>query len=196
MYRFWVVILVCLTPLMAVHAAAPATANTYEVEVMVFENRLPDLEGDEQWVGGRGKTAAEVEVVDAITLGSPPSGSDLAAVAATLQNDARYRLLVHRRWIQAADNKPDSSAVLLRTENREIDGQVRFYMSRFLHVELNLAFQPPVAALGGIDPAPPAYRLNEQRRVKSQELHYFDHPKFGALVRILPATAAALGSDR
>lgn len=194
MHRFWVVILLSLAPLAAVHAAAPATANTYEVEVMVFENRLPDLEGDEQWVGGRGKTAGEV--VDGITLGSPPSGSDLMAAAAALQNDARYRLLVHRRWLQAANNKPDSSPVLLRTDTRDIDGYVRFYMSRFLHVEVNLAFQPQVAALGGIDAVPSAYRLTEQRRVKSQELHYFDHPKFGVLVRVLPATAAALGSER
>jgi hypothetical protein len=31
------------------------------------------------------------------------------------------------------------------------------------------------------------YRLNERRRVKLSETHYFDHPKFGALVRVSPA---------
>lgn len=177
----------------AATAAAPTAPSAYEVEVLVFENRLPDLDGNEQWGAGR---ATAQDATDAIVLGSAPTGSDLASVAAALESDARYRLLSHRRWVQSADNKPASSPVLVRTDNREIDGYVRFYMSRFLHVEVNLAFQPQASTLGGVDPAPMPYRLSEQRRVKSQELHYFDHPKFGALVRVTPATAAALGSDR
>lgn len=193
MRRYWLLLLLVLTPPSIVIGAAPTTPSTYEVEVLVFENRLPDLDGNEQWKAGR---APVQEATDAIVLGTVPTGSDLAAAAAALQNDSRYRLLSHRRWVQAADSKPASVPVLVRTDNREIDGHVRFYMSRFLHVEVNLAFQPQATVLGGTDPAPTPYRLNEQRRVKSQELHYFDHPKFGALVRVTPATAAALGSDR
>lgn len=29
------------------------------------------------------------------------------------------------------------------------------------------------------------YRLRESRRVRTEELHYFDHPKFGAIVRVV-----------
>lgn len=175
-------------------AAAPSAPSTYEIEVLVFENRLPDLDGAEQW--GVSRSNPVQEAANAIVLGAVPTGSDLAGVAAGLQNDARYRLLTHRRWIQAAENKPASSPVLVRTDNHEIDGYVRFYMSRFLHVEVSLVFQPQAAVLGGTDPIPTPYRLTEQRRIKTRELHYFDHPKFGALVRIVPATAAALGSER
>ncbi|MFP5350428.1 MAG: CsiV family protein [Gammaproteobacteria bacterium] len=193
MRRYWMLLLLSLVAAGTATAAAPTAPSAYEVEVIVFENRLPDLDGNEQW--GAGPVTAQ-EATDAIVIGGTPTGSDLASVAAALQSDPRYRLLSHRRWVQTADNRPASSPVLLRTENREIDGYVRFYMSRFLHVEVNLAFQPQAAALGGVDPAPTPYRLSEQRRVRSQELHYFDHPKFGALVRVIPATAAALGSDR
>ncbi len=31
-----------------------------------------------------------------------------------------------------------------------------------------------------------AYRLVEQRRVRTEELHYFDHPKFGVIVTVRP----------
>ncbi|MEX0900178.1 MAG: CsiV family protein [Gammaproteobacteria bacterium] len=31
-----------------------------------------------------------------------------------------------------------------------------------------------------------AYRLVEQRRVRTEELHYFDHPKFGVIVNVRP----------
>jgi hypothetical protein len=33
----------------------------------------------------------------------------------------------------------------------------------------------------------PRYRLTEHRRIKLQEVHYLDHPKFGVLVRITQA---------
>lgn len=190
--RYWLSLLSLLAG--TVSAAAPTTPGTYEIEVLVFENRLPDLDGGEQWGTGRATTAQEA--ADAVNLATTPAGSDLAGIAAALQNDGRYRLLTHRRWVQAADNKAASNAVVLQTDNREIDGHVRFYMSRFLHVELNVAFQPQVAALGGTEAVPAPYRLAEQRRIKSQELNYFDHPKFGALVRVVPATAAALGAER
>ena len=186
-------LLLLFTPVSAVPAAALPATSAYEIEVLVFENRLPDLDGSEQWTATPDKPQ---ETVSAITLGTTPAGSDLAKVATALQNDARYRLLTHRRWIQAADNRLASSPVLVQTDNREVDGHVRFYMSRFLHVELNLAFQPQVPALGSLEPAPAPYRLTEQRRIRSQELHYFDHPKFGALVRVVPTTAAALGGER
>jgi len=29
-------------------------------------------------------------------------------------------------------------------------------------------------------------RITEQRRVKLKELHYFDHPLFGVIVRVVP----------
>ncbi len=193
MRRYWLMLLLLFNPVGAVSGAAPPAASAYEIEVLIFESRLPDLDGNEQWTANPDKPQ---ETVSAITLGITPAGSDLAKVATALQNDARYRLLTHRRWIQAADNRLASSPVLMQTDNREVDGHVRFYMSRFLHVELNLAFQPQGPALGSLEPAPAPYRLTEQRRIRSQELHYFDHPKFGALVRVVPANAAALGGER
>lgn len=192
MRRYCITLLLLLAPIGTVSAAAPPAASTYEIEVLVFENRLPDLEGNEQWTAG----ASKQEAVNPIALGATPATSDLAKAATALQNDPRYRLLAHRRWIQAADGRSASSPVLVQTDNRELDGYVRFYMSRFLHVELSLALQPQGPALGSIEPALAPYRLTEQRRIRSQELHYFDHPKFGALVRVVPATAAALGGER
>jgi len=39
-----------------------------------------------------------------------------------------------------------------------------------------------------IDAAPAAntWQLNQSRRMKSNETHYIDHPKFGVLLRIQP----------
>ena len=72
-------------------------------------------------------------------------------------------------------------------------GTVRVYLSRFLHVNLDLTLQD--GAPGALPTSDtelnelslaPRYRLVTQRQVRSGELHYFDHPAFGVLVRITP----------
>lgn len=163
-------------------ATSPTTA-TYNVEVLVFETRMPEQEGNELWTQ---ENLKHVDLAGVTAVGETPTASDLAA---TLRTDPRFRILVHKRWTQAADERSNSAPVLLSTGDRELDGWLRFYVSRFLHVELALDFQPRTAAIpvGAIEL--PVYQLNEQRRVRSQEIHYFDHPKFGALVRVTPATA-------
>ena len=74
-----------------------------------------------------------------------------------------------------------------------LDGSLRFYLSRFLILDLNLALREMQS--GGIfsgvsEKNATIYRLNEPRRIKVSETHYFDHPKFGALVRVSPANTA------
>jgi hypothetical protein len=45
------------------------------------------------------------------------------------------------------------------------------------------------------DATPRLFRLTESRRMRSRELHYFDHPLFGVMVEVrpveLPEAAAA-----
>jgi hypothetical protein len=75
-------------------------------------------------------------------------------------------------------------------------GTVRVHLSRFLHITLDLTFQGsslegvPVAndGLGEVTLAP-RYRLKATRSARSGELHYFDHPAFGVLVRVTPVPA-------
>ena len=37
----------------------------------------------------------------------------------------------------------------------------------------------------------PEIRLKERRRMRSKELHYFDHPRFGVIALITPYTPPA-----
>jgi hypothetical protein len=87
-------------------------------------------------------------------------------------------------------------------------GTVLLYVSRFLHVELDVSYQDPlapepvaVAGVGGLAEVPlkPRYRLTAERSARSGELHYFDHPAFGVLLKITPVrpdpnTTAAPGT--
>lgn len=162
-------------------AQAAAADSNYEVEVLVFQIRAPQLEGSELWT----RIERPVDTSEAVAPDGMPASEVFTAAADALRADERFRVLLQKRWVQRAASKSNGRAVLLRTWDDEIDGTLRFYRNRFMHVELNLLFQPAATAIGS--EAAPSYLIREERRIRSKRIDYFDHPKFGALVRVTPA---------
>lgn len=194
MQRLFLSILLMYLPLTSTQAA-PAIPNTYEIEVVVFENRLADLEGGETWF----RTSPEsivAEKDETLVAGEkllPDSPLWEAAVA--LERSGQHHVLTHLRWQQSAEAKSVSKPVKISSEGGELDGSLRFYLSRYLIVDLNLILRvPPSGGFFGVlgqEKEETVFRLSGPRRIKVSETHYFDHPKFGALVRVSPAKAAA-----
>jgi len=192
----------------AAFAASPAgrgPANekeekSYEIEVVVFENILPGLADEEQWAPLNQPVIAGLEDAmepgDAPATPSSPPGASLAAAVAALGRDPNYRILAHKLWAQPAEAQKDAKSIRIRNKRAGVDGVVKFYVSRFLHLEVDLLFRGENTAnvTSTADPsvtvAAPVneqfYEISETRRVKSKEIHYFDHPKFGLVVRITP----------
>ena len=190
MKRLLLIIVMLSVTCMPAYAAAPST-NIYEIEVIVFENRIPDLEGDEHWMRDPDKSAS-TDMSEAVSVGEKPAAdSSLSATAAALENSGRHHVLAHLRWQQSAEAKSVSKPVKVVSADGALDGALRFYSSRFLLLDVNLTLREATGggALAGAGQITPAYRLTEARRVKASEAYYFDHPKFGALVRILPVKA-------
>jgi len=166
-------------------AAAPADKDSlYDVEVLVFENRYAPA-GGLSTLGG--KDAATIPGLDdAVVPGMPATGVyKLAASAAQLEKDGQYRVLFHKHWIQTMDAKGDVKARRItsgQAGDTGLDGLVKVYLSRYLHADVNLVLRDAPAA-GGLAGAA-VYRIDEQRRVKSQDVHYFDHPRFGVLLTV------------
>lgn len=186
---FLIVILVSV-PGMSAHAAAPST-NVYDIEVVVFENRLPDLEGGELWDRDPDKSAS-ADMKDAVSVGEiPAADSSLSATATALESSGRHHVLAHLHWQQSVEAKSVSKPVKVVSADGALDGALRFYSSRFLLLDVNLTLREAVSGgvTAGAEQIAPVYRLTEARRVKSSETYYFDHPKFGALVRISPVKA-------
>jgi hypothetical protein len=123
-----------------------------------------------------------------------------------------YQPLVHVGWVQPGLPEADSTPIDLGAFGIiNPRGTVRVHLTRFLHITLDLTYQATGAAAAGTTTAtgggsaanagsslrPPAdgldeivlapqYRLTATRNVRSNELHYFDHPAFGVLVRVTP----------
>ncbi|MEE8389055.1 MAG: CsiV family protein [Acidiferrobacterales bacterium] len=183
-----------LLPILAQAEKAPTATNvpppkTYEIEVMVFQNIQNELEGNELWINERINPEL-VDIDKAVEIRSAPSEeSDLTNARAVLDADGNYRLLTHKQWVQNADPQSDARLIRLTTENGELDGTIKFFVSRFLHVDLNLIFQQKISnsffLAGNTDDLQRiAYQLRERRRIRSNEVQYFDHPKFGVLVLV------------
>ncbi len=165
-------LLALVTAVMPAAALSAAGTTLYDIEVLVFENRQPGLEGGETWKETT-KENAELNQA-ALPEGAPAPDSALSQAAAALERGGQHRILVHRRWQQTAEAKTASAPLRLQSAGRELDGTMRFYLNRLLYVEMDLVLQ-------GVGTA---YPLTEHRRVRPQEIHYFDHPRLGALVRV------------
>ena len=113
-----------------------------------------------------------------------------------------YEPLMHVGWVQPG--VPEADAVPMDLGSLGVfnpRGTVRVHLSRFLHITLDLTYQsagstaPATTAGDGLDEIvlAPHYRLATTRSARSNELHYFDHPAFGVLVRVTPVPAQDLG---
>jgi hypothetical protein len=112
---------------------------------------------------------------------------------------------LHAGWVQPG--LPEGQAkpfdlTLLGVANPR--GTVRVYLSRYLHVSLDISYQDGAAAPATTAESPgnelrevafpPRYRLTTERQTRSGELHYFDHPAFGVLVKVTPVPTGNTGS--
>lgn len=176
--------------------AAASTPTVYEIEILVFENKLSGLESGELWKRETDK-ALNTEIAAAVSAGEkPPVDSALAAALAKLVNSGQYRVLAHLRWTQTAEAKSVANPVKIKSDNAELNGTVRFYLSRFLHMDVNLMLKQEGGGLfSGTEKEGTVLRLSEHRRIKTMDINYFDHPKFGALVRVAPGSTAPSGSN-
>ena len=93
----------------------------------------------------------------------------------------------------------------LPTAPLEVDGSLRLSIARYIHLELDLLFNEVIEAVAvenrevtGVVTEESGehqtaaveilrqFRISEKRRIRSKELHYFDHPRFGAVVQVTP----------
>ncbi len=172
----------------------PIARPDYQVELIVFEYINPSAT-EEDW---RGPTpAAEPdEIADAPQSITPAplefsrvetEDFQLSEIAGRMRGSRDFRVVYHAAWVQPGYNKEEAPWLILGRVGRvpaKLRGRAKMHLSRFLHMELDLDLQATQNA-DSLRPSAP-YSLLESRRMRSGDLHFFDHPKFGALVRIDP----------
>ena len=154
-YRLYAVILLSLSGL------TTTQAKDYKVEVVVFENTTPHAAYESTHY-----QAIEELTSDAVVWDIEPSMLLEEVTAIDASED--YQFIAHYSWGQEA--LPTSEAAIFDVIETNLQGWVKVYASHLLFANLDLDFN--------------GYRMNEKRRLKLNEKHFFDHPKFGVLLQV------------
>lgn len=203
----WFALLLVIAPSLTL--AAPP--KQYLIELIVFQNTTVDPSSEEQWATEYALNPERLALAD-IPKATLPNDSRLSGAAAGL-NKAGYRTLATAVWVQGPFDAQTSVPNRVKVGDSAqggvwLDGLARFYVSRFLHLELELVFSDGTTTTvpdpnfkaapmePGVEPPtaplltkPLLFVIKEQRRIKTLENYYFDHPRFGVIARVTPVAA-------
>lgn len=185
------------TLLLVFAQAAVAAPPIYDVEIIIFRNNV-NSDAGEQW------TTPATGDLQPTRVFSQDEFTELArslyqldGVRSGLRNSSGYSVLFHRAWRQVGYDAAHAIAYPIHAfaENGRdsIEGSVTLVRERYLHLDVDLLLMTASAAApaqysDGPNSAP-AFRLREKRRMRSRELHYFDHPRFGMIAMVTPYDA-------
>jgi hypothetical protein len=110
----------------------------------------------------------------------------LTAIADSLRRSRNFQPLAHFGWTQPGyprDTAKYQSVNSLVPAGSGLQGQIALSRGRYLHLTLDLVYDAPVAA------GEPSQRfvLRQTRRMRSNERHYLDHPRFGVIAIVTPS---------
>ena len=172
-------LLFCLSFLLTTNSFS---APIYKVEVLIFEHTestaFVDEKDKEKWRELKENFSTVdslfVEEGEGMIKELPSSSLNLVQVRNKLEDSDSYRVLYHKSWSQPVLSEEQSTAARIEVSGI-VDGTINLMKKKYLHMKTDLVFN----SLEG------SVKLKENRRLKSKELHYFDHPLFGLLVRVV-----------
>ena len=179
-------------------AQTPPATTVYTIEVIVFRN-LSGAGGAEDWGArpvARGPEAPESPVTGRFVQAVPSSQFQLNDIAARLQNTSNYPPIAHFAWQQTASSwgsRAGFTVQKLAGSVPGLSGVIYFESGNYLHLGMSLNYQPSNAPEGLAAAPGTVFMLNESRRVKRFERNYFDHPAFGVIALVTPASKATGG---
>jgi hypothetical protein len=184
-------------------AQQAAPVQSYDVELVVFRN-LSGRETPESWgVEVAEDSAQQLDIPEddpsepatpPPTTAAPPVASfpalpaskmKLTAIEETLRRSRGYQPLAHIGWTQpgyARDAAKYLSISSLVPATSGLQGQIALSRGRYLHLTLDLVLDGAATGDGS------RYVLRQTRRMRSNERHYIDSPKFGVIAIVTPST--------
>jgi hypothetical protein len=188
----------------AQEAEAADELPRYQVELLVFRNldqstttteipRMPEAEIadilDQDLLSAEPAAIAtsptDAEAAEAISedqywIEAAPEQYRLADVASRLERLQAYDLLLHLGWQQAAPDvseAPELDFALLGVDPALVSGTAKLFSRRYLHLALDVELDDGA----GLQTYP---AINDSRRIRLEELHYFDQPQLGIIAMV------------
>lgn len=153
----------------------------HSVEYIVFENTSHAGKTPEPWT----KNALQIPS-NAINLNSSQNKSFKALkssqlrlhdVAKRLEKLSAYIPIAHGGWAQhLTDRQLKPVTIVQQSGANQLEGTITFHRKKYLHLDINLQLTE--------QDLPTNYRLQATRRIKADDVHYFDHPRFAVLALV------------
>lgn len=181
----------------AVGFSPTSWAREYAVELIVFTQSTA-AENTDAFKTATNRVAEKLQTFEKLTTQSqfvapntPPAR--LAHLARALQNSG-HTILKSSYWVQPANHYGTAPLVSVGDELSALpDGFIRVYRTALILADVELHYAPPSTGIDSFGASrfatgdnPPHYFIAEKRRLKFGEIHYFDHPNFGAILAVWP----------
>ncbi len=150
---------------------AIADQRWFQVELIVFQQQAPNSEIFDQ-------VESKIEPVARYAHVSAGSKT-LKNTYSRLKKSRDYRPFYYQSWRVPVSSGSVSLPIDVSVPGANLNGWIKVQRGNLLHVIADLEFSPPAAEKL-------VYRLTEKRRVLLNEVHYLDHPLFGAVVKVSP----------
>jgi hypothetical protein len=199
---------VLLATLMSVGSAVAqqaAPVQSYDVELLIFRN-LSGRDTPESWgVEAAADSAQQIAIPDDETEPAPvptiaaPTASfpslpaakmKLTAIEDTMRRSRSYQPVAHVGWTQPGYARNAAKYLSVNTlvpATAGLQGQIALTRGRYLHLTLDLVMDGAATGEGS------RYVLRQTRRMRSNERHYIDSPKFGVIAVITPTGSSETG---
>jgi hypothetical protein len=179
---------------------APAV-DFYDAEILVFRQLNSQGDNEELDVPNIRHLELNLELQDlldrtSVILLEPAIEGYLSDPAKSIDDNRDYEILFHGRWSQTTSDRKAAPYIRINLpaigRSHTLSGILRLFSTDLLYVDTFLRYRPTEqqAANQALEPTgqntEPYYFIKERRRVKFREVHFLDHPKFGALLTVWP----------
>jgi hypothetical protein len=197
------VVVLCAVTLTASAQQSSPVLQSYDVELLVFRTLNPNA-SPEEWnmeAAEAGQRLAipedEPEPFSTTSPAAPstaisfpalaPAKFKLTSIYDTLRRSRSYQPLAHFGWTQPGYPRNDAKLLTINSmvpAGSGVVGQVALTRGRYLHLTVDLVYDAPGAA------GEPSQRfvLRQSRRMRSNERHYLDSPRFGVIAIVTPSS--------
>lgn len=183
--------IVLILTLMFASTILAMPVRRYDVQVLVFSHITPQTIQSQLWpaVSPQNPTPSTTEMT------SP--AFDLAHEKKALQRNPAYKILLDAHWQKTWRGENESITIPLVGGNHQsqLQGTMTITLGHYFDVNTKLILTEPtpllqrLASNGFFNHWNQPYfnfQLSENRRMRSNELNYLNHPLMGVLIKIIP----------
>lgn len=175
----------------------------YDAEILIFQQILEGEDDEELETPNAHHVDLLIELQQLqdkkpVVYLEPAIDGYLTEVLRKIKSSDSYNILFHGQWSQSTSNRKTAPYIVMRLpeidESFSLNGVMRLFSTDLLYVDLLLRYQPAVDQSGAETQSEiaisdrPYYFLKERRRIKFREIHFIDHPRFGAILTVSPVT--------